>query len=334
MALLSKQLRHFLPTLLATAVLIQATLLASTTARAADFPSRTITIISPTPPGGLIDSLARVAAEGLQAALGQPVIVDYKPGASTMIATQYVARSAPDGHTLLLSFTSFLINPLLNPKAAGYDPIKGFVPVTHLADISSVLVAGTGFGVNSIEDYVAYAKAHPGQLSFGTVGTGTPAHIFSKMFDDSVGAKLLVVPYKGETPAMTDILGNSLHSAFVAPNTYRAQISTGKVRALAVTGTRRIREAPAAPTFAEAGIAAPPQNWFGVLAPAGTPPEVINKLSIALESYIRQPQVRARLVDVLGVSTVDSSQQKFAAKLQGDYQFWKSAITKYQITAE
>ncbi|WP_066272047.1 Bug family tripartite tricarboxylate transporter substrate binding protein [Hydrogenophaga palleronii] len=300
------------------------------TGAAAEYPAKPISVVVPLAPGGMGDAMARIVAEALQP-MGQPIVVEFKPGASTMIATQYVARAPADGYTLLLTYTPFIMNPLLYPKPR-YDAIKSFVPVAQLTNNEVVFIASAGTGIESWADYVKYAKSGPGALSFGTTGSGSLTHVYSKILEEHLGVTLLGVPYKGETPTINDIMGGSLASTTISKGTYRSLVSLGKFRAVAVAGDQRMPDAPNIPTLKELGVPSL-MSWFGVFAPAGTPPDVVAKLVTHLNRALRDPAVKAR-IDKLGASTVESSSELFTQKLEQENRFWKEAVTKYRITAD
>ncbi|WP_066272036.1 tripartite tricarboxylate transporter substrate binding protein [Hydrogenophaga palleronii] len=295
------------------------------------FPERPITLVVPYSAGGIGDGIARAVADSMTEGFGRPVIVENKPGAANLIATQHVAKAAPDGYTLLLTNQNFVIYPALNPQAS-FDPIRAFVPLAHVADGCTVLVVGSQWGINSWADFVRYGQANPGGLSFGITGKGSVSHIYSALMADKGGIDLLPVSYRGEAPALTDVLGSTLMATVITPGTFRANVSSGRIRGLAVAAPQRHPDLPDIPSFAEIGISVSP-NWWGIFAPAGTPADISARISAQVNHAMQQPKVRARLTQA-GMTPIVGTATQFATLVRDDLQNFKSMIAKYRITAE
>src|ERR1700744_3291748 len=245
----------------------------------AGYPDRVIKIVVPFAPGGGTDLVARTLAQEMAKDLGVNVIVENKPGAGTIIGTQAVAVSDPDGYTLLMGTFANAVNPSLNAKLP-YDPHKDFVPVALIARSFNVVVVNPRSSIRSIADLIAAARANPGKLSYGTFGIGTSAHLAGELFKDMAKVDLTTVPYKGAAPAITDLIGGQIDVMFTTVASAAALIESGQLRAIAVTSAERSPAFPKIPTVAEAGVPGyAAESWYGLFAPSGTPPEVIDRLN-------------------------------------------------------
>ncbi|WP_245801337.1 Bug family tripartite tricarboxylate transporter substrate binding protein [Pollutimonas bauzanensis] len=244
--------------------------------------------------------MARLVAQKMSAQLKQSVIVENKPGASAQIGASYVANSAPDGYTLLVDAASFSINPNLYPKLP-YDGIKAFVPVGVLARFPSVIVVTPSFSAQSLADLIGLAKAEPGGVFYASAGNGSAQNLGTVLFMEKAGIKLEQIPYKGGGPAMTDVMGGQVPMYFANVASSIAHIKAGKLRALAVTGSTRAEALPDVPTLKEAGVVdAESYEWNGMFAPKGTPPEIVDKLALALEQALDSPSVSDRIKELGG----------------------------------
>ncbi len=261
----------------------------------ADFPSKPIRIVVPFPAGGSLDNLARLLSVKMTESLGQSVVVDPRAGGATVIGTQIVQKSLPDGYTLLLMANGFLLTPMLMPKAP-WDPLKDFAPVSLLARVNQVLVAHPSFGPRNLKELVAAAKAAPGSINFASFGNGTSSHLGVELFKKEAGIDMTHVPYKGVAPALQDLLGGQVKLFLTNFPEVLAHIQAGKLRALAVADDKRLPQLPDVPTFAEQGF---PgffvYSWYGCVAPAGTPEPVLKKLHGAFAQALRSPDVAERL---------------------------------------
>lgn len=307
--------------------------LATGLARATDFPMRPITLVVPYPAGGAIDVLTRIVGEAMQKSLGQRVLVDNRPGANSMIATQYVLRSAPDGHTLLVNLPAILLNPILMPKA-GYDPLTGFVAVTELGVSSSVLSVRSSLPVRNMAEFIEYAKANRG-ASVASWGPGSTTHIHAAVIASGLGIELRSIPYKGEAPAIQDMVGGVLDAAFISVLASRNLSREGRVRPLAVAGPRRLSPLPEVPTLNEAGVPgsyAP--SWVGLFAPAGTPRNAADAVQKAVAAAFSQPAVAARALDSIGFEAGGSPGEIFSSRVANDFATWRNAVRQHRITLE
>jgi tripartite-type tricarboxylate transporter receptor subunit TctC len=268
-------------------------------AQAAGYPEKPVQIVVPFPPGGAGDVMGRLLARQLEARLGQPVVVDNKPGAGTAIGAQFVANAKPDGYTLLLSSNStYTLNPAIQPKLS-YDPVKAFEPVGMVANMALILVAHPSVQENSVQQLVAAAKAAPDKYMYGSFGNGTVSHFSGEMFKAAAGVKMTHVPYRGSAPAMTDLVGGQIPLAFDSVVAAVPHIRTGKIKPLAVTTATRSALLPDVPTVAESGYAGyQMSSWIVLVAPRGLPPEVKQKLEQALATSMEDAEMREKLKGV------------------------------------
>jgi len=256
---------------------------------AAEFSSEVTKIVVPFAPGGGTDIIARTLAEAMAKELGGTVIVENKPGAGTIVGTQFVAASTPDGHTLLMATFAHAVNPSLHATLP-YDTHKDFAPVALVARSFNILVVSLKSPIKSVADMIAAAKADPGKLNYGTFGPGTSAHLAGELFNSLVGVRLTAVHYKGAAPAITDLLGGTLQVIFTTVASVTSLIKAGEVRALAVTSAERTDAFPDLPTIAEAGVPGyAAESWYGVYAPAKTPPSAIALLNDAIAKAVKSP---------------------------------------------
>lgn len=298
---------------------------AALTAGAQAFPSRPVTIVVPFSPGGAADIMSRVLAERLNKRLGQPVIVENKPGGGTMIASEYVARAAPDGHTLLLAASSLGIAPSLYAKV-NYDPVKDFTPVSQVASVVHVLVVHPSLPAKNVGELVSWLKANPTKANYGSVGAGTSTHLEAELFNSVAGVKMQHIPYKGSAPALTDMVGGQLQVMFDAYASSGPFIKDGKVRLLAVTTAQRSKSLPDTPTVAESGLPGyEAMPWLGLVAPAKTPAPVVNKLYAELHEVLKEPEVQTRFRS-LGLDIIGSKPEEFGSFLRGDIVKWAKVI--------
>ncbi|MBK6005665.1 tripartite tricarboxylate transporter substrate binding protein [Ramlibacter ginsenosidimutans] len=325
--------RAFLRRLLAGAAAAACALTGASSAFAEDSPSKPIRIIVSFAPGGLTDTIARALLPRLQEGFGQPVLVENRPGAGGTVAEGLLAKAAPDGYTLLLSADSVPANPHLIANLP-YDTFKDMTPVSLLARIPLVLVVNNNVPATSVKEFVGYAKANTGRMSYASPGIGTSNHLYFEVFKDLAGIDLPHVAYKGGGPAMTDLIGGHVQAMLISATLAVPQANGGKVRALAVTSDKRLPSLPNVPTFAEAGYADfRPQQWTGLFVPAGTPPAVVARISSEFDKALRSPDVIARLND-LHAEPVMSSQAEFAAHLKREYDTLGKLIKARGITAQ
>jgi len=297
-------------------------------------PAGPIKLIVPFPAGGTADIVARLAGERLGTRLGVPVVVENRVGANGNIGTELAARAAADGHTLLLgSSPNLAINPALYKKP-GFDSLKDFAPVLQLAIAPNVLVVHPGLPVTTVEEFIAYARAHPGRLRFASGGNGSTGHLALEMLMDAAGIQALHVPYRGGPQAVTDLIGGQVDALFFTVPTVLAHVQSGRLRALAVASAQRSAALPAVPTLAEAGVkdveASP---WFGILAPAGTPKPVIDRLATELARGWQDNDVRAKLL-AQGAEYTSVGPEGFSAILRADLRRWAAAVRRSGVTID
>lgn len=311
--------------LIACIALATATLCASATAQ--DYPSKPVTIVVPFSPGGATDIMSRTLAERLTARLGKPVIVENKPGAGTMIASEYVAKATPDGYTLLLAASSLGIAPALYDKV-NYDPIKDFAPISQVASVVHVLSVHPSLPATNTSELIAWIKANPDSANYGSVGAGTSTHLEAELFNTMADIKMEHVPYKGSAPALIDLVGGNINVMFDAYASSKPFINDHKIRLLAVTTAKRSKLLPDVPTLAESGLPGyEAMPWLGLVAPANTPPTIITQLHKELSEILQEPAVQEKFQS-LGLEIIGSSPAEFAAFLQEDMAKWAKVVTE------
>jgi len=293
---------------------------------AQDFPAKPIRLVVPYPPGGPTDVVGRLFANKMTEAFGQPVVVENRTGANGNIAAQLVAKSPPDGYTLLLHSSSMVINPMLY-RAPGYDPFKEFTPVSLLFDYKLMVVVHPSVPANSLQELVALAKAKPGGLSFASAGgVGAPTHLSVEMFAQVAGIEVTHIPYAGGAPAVNDLLGGHVQFMFNNPTQSLPHIKAGKLRALATTGTKRMPQMPDLPTVAELGYKDfDVGTWFAVWAPAGTPAPVVAKLTGAIQKAAALADVKEQLV-MHGLVGIASTAEALETYQKSEAERWGRVI--------
>jgi len=306
--------------------LAAAALLGLATLAQAAFPDKPVKILIGFPPGGPLDAHARLLADRLGQVLGQPVIIDYKAGAGGTVGAEFVAKSAPDGYTLLMANTgTMVINPAVYTKL-GYQTLKDFAPVARTAQQPLALVVNPAVPAKTVQELVALAKAKPGQLNYGSAGNGGISHLVPEMFKTATGTFIVHIPYRGSAPAFTDLLGGQVQVMAESIPQASQYVKQGKLRALAVTGRERNAALPDTPTFAEAGIKGlEVVGFYGVLAPAGTPKDVVARLSDAFRHTLETPDIRTRMVQQ-GADPAYLPADAFAAYLAAQMPVWAKAV--------
>ena len=316
---------------IAIAIVLSATLLAVAGAGAADFPTRPIRLIVGAAPGGGSDFVARAISPKVAEILGQPVVVDNRGGAAGLVASELVAKSPPDGYTLLLVFANFATFPSLN-KQLPFDPEKDLVPVSDIATSPLVLTVSLSLPAKDVQGVIAAAKS--GSLNYASPGTGSMGHLAAELFQSMAGVKMTHIPYKGGGPAIIGLLGGQVDLYFSTPAAAVAQMKAGKLRALAVTGSKRSDFAPELPTLAEAGLPGyEVSGWFGVFAPAGTPQPIIDAVSGAIAKAVQDPAIRSALAKD-GDSPVGNTPSQFAKEVQADIAKWRKVIKDAHIQTD
>lgn len=305
-------------------VLFTATLAAG--AWAQTWPSKAIRVVVPFPPGGGTDIIARETCQRVSSATGWNFVIDNKPGAGGNLGVDAVAKSAPDGYTLVLGQTSNIaINATLYSKLP-YDPIKDLTPIVLMANAPLVMVTGANSPYKTVAEVVSASKARPGALNFASPGNGTVAHLTSEMFQKAAQVKIQHVPYKGASQALVDVIAGSVELYMSSVPTMLGQIKQGKVRALAVTSAKRVDDLPSVPTLSEAGFKGfDASTWFGLLAPAGTPKEVVARLNAEFNKALKSPELVKRLGDE-GADPMGSSPEQFAAFIKAEIPRWGKVV--------
>ena len=295
-------------------------------AYAQSYPNKPIRLVCPFPPGGAVDIASRAVAHELTQLLGQPVTVDNRPGAGGNIGADIVAKSPADGYTLLMTTSGIMgINPALYSKMQ-FDSVKDFAPVSMLVSLNNVLVLHPSVPAKSVKEVIALAKAQPGKLNYASSGNGTSIHLSGELFKTMTGVDMLHIPYKGSAPAVTDLLGGQVNMMFDNIPSSLPHIKAGKLRALAVTGSKRSQLLPDLPTIAEAGVPGYDSYvWFGVVAPAGTPPEIVAKLNAALVKTAATPAFHDRLT-AQGYDVFSSTPEQMAASIRGEITKWGKIV--------
>jgi tripartite-type tricarboxylate transporter receptor subunit TctC len=307
--------------------------LAAGGAMAEAFPSKPVTLVVPFPPGGTTDVLARALGDKLAQGLGQPVIVENKPGAGATLGADAVAKSKADGHTLLIGAVHHTIATSVYRKLP-YDFGKDLAPITTVALVPNVLVVNAGTPAKSVAELVAMAKAQPGQVTYGSNGNGTAQHLIGTQFQKSTGTELIHVPYKGSGPLTTDLIGGQITMSFDTITPVLPHIKAGKLRPLAVTTGKRSAALPEVPTLAEAGLKGfDIGTWFGVLAPAGTPKDVVARLNAEMVKVIRSDEFRQRMAEI-GAEPIGDSPEQMGRRIREETDKFARLVKEANVTIE
>jgi tripartite-type tricarboxylate transporter receptor subunit TctC len=303
-------------------------------AQAQTYPNRAITLVIPFAPGGSTTIVGRVIADKMSETLGEKIVVDNRPGAGGTVGTKAVAKSDPDGYTLVLGYTGTLaIGPSLY-KNAGYDPRKDFAPIGLIGNAPNSLVVHPSFPAKTIAELIAYAKANPGKVNFGSAGAGTVSHITGEYFAASAGIKLVHIPYKGTGPALTDLLGGHIPMAFAPIPASHPNVSAGLLRALAVTSTTRSSLLPDVPTIAESVLPGFDASlYYGLAAPAGTPRPIIDRLNKELRAALASGEVKKQLTQD-GTEITPGTPEDYAAFIDKDEKKWSQLVKASGVEQE
>ncbi len=306
--------------------------LAGSAAAQQAYPNRTVRIVVPFPPGGSVDVLARISAQKLSENLAQQFIVDNRGGGSTIIGTEYLVKAKPDGYTIMFMNSAHVTTPLL--MKTPYDAIKDFTPISTIAQSQYLMAVHPSIPANTLQEFIAYAKSKPGQISFASSGMGGPAHLTAELFMLAAGVKMRHIPYKGGGPALTDLLGGQVQVGFNVPINYAPHIQAGKLKGMGITGRNRLPNLPDMPTFAEGGLTNYDSNvWFGVLAPPGTPKEIVDKLKAEIGKILTAPELKKELVKQ-GMETFSSTPEEFGALMKADTEKFAYVIKTAGIKLE
>jgi tripartite-type tricarboxylate transporter receptor subunit TctC len=316
------------------AALLLATMLTAMSAAAADYPARAVTLVVPYPPGGGVDAMARVVAAKLSEAMHAQFVVDNRSGAGGTIGTRAVAQAAPDGYTLLLGHTGTIsINPSLYAHA-GYDPRKDFAPIGLVASMPVALLANPSFPAKSIAEFIAMAKKDPGKFNLGTSAIGTGGYMCAELFKAEAGVNVAIIPYKGTAPVMNDLLGGHVPIAFGVLPPALGNIAAGKLRAVAVTSKKRFSLLPDVPTFDESGLPGfEAVLHYGLLAPAGTPKEIVDRLSEEVRKLVDTPEVQKQIHNE-GGDPMTSTPAEYAADIDREETKWGGLVRKLGLKVE
>jgi len=299
-----------------------------------DYPNKPIRIIVAYPPGGSTNVLARLLGQKLSESWGQQVIVDNRPGGNTVIGTEALAKSAPDGYSIMLVTSIHALNGILIPKKLPYDTVKDFAPIATVTRSEYLLVLHPSVPANSLQELIALAKSAPGKLNYATSGSGTAVHLGVEMFSAMVGIKMEHIPYKGAGQLVTDLIGGQVQLSFIAPVNVLSHVRAGKLKAIAIAGDARAPALPQVPTFAEAGVAGfELKNWYGIVAPAAMPRAIIDKLSAEFAKTLAMPDIRQKLIDQ-GMSPMFSGPDKFAALISAEMTKYGEVIKSAKIKIE
>jgi tripartite-type tricarboxylate transporter receptor subunit TctC len=308
--------------------------LAVTVVNAQDYPSRPVRIIVPFPPGGTTDIVARLVADRLGSALGQPAVIENRGGGGGAIGATEIARAAPDGYTLgIATVSTHGVNPAINPKLP-YDALRDFTPISNLATVPNVVSANPSLGVHDLKELITRAKANPGKITYASAGNGSLSHMLGELFKSSTSTDLLHVPYKGVGPALNDTLGGQVNILFDNLPSSLPHIQSGKLRALAVSSAARLESLPEVPTFAEAGV---PQlndpSWFGLVGPAKLPEAILSRVHKAVASALAAPDVRDRMRQA-GAVPAGNAPSEFAAQIRAEVERHRRVAAERGIRIE
>ena len=296
------------------------------------WPSKPVRVIVPFPPGGASDALARTVAQKMSEQLGQPFLVDNKPGAASTIGIAEAAKTPADGYTILLAAAPYVITQYVYPKLS-YDVRKDFVPLGLLQTTPTLLVVNPALGVNTMADFLKLSKSKPGQISYATPGGGSLPHLIGELFKQQAGIDLMHVPYKGGGPALADLLAGHVNSSFLSPIEINAHLKSGKLIALGASSLKRTPALAALPTFAEAGVTDfEALAWFGFVGRLGTPPEVLAKLSEHLQRALKSPEIRDKIAQSGDVPA--GTVQEFAELLGREHGRWERTVKAANIKPE
>jgi len=290
----------------------------------AQYPDRPVRLVVGFPPGGAADILGRMVAQQLTVALGHQVVVDNRGGAGGLIATEIAARALPDGYTLLFTSIPHVINPHLYPKV-GYDAVRDFTPVVQFVSVPLMMAAHTGFAAKSVKDLIALARAKPGQINYASAGGGSSSHLAMELFKSMTRIELTHISYKGTGPLITDLVAGQVSVTIASAVPLSPQVKAGRLRGLGVTGPQRSPSFPDLPAIAETVPGYEVVNWFGILAPAGTPRAIVTRLNTELNAALATPELRSRLA-TQGADPAGGSPEAFAQVIRADLAKWQKVV--------
>src|SRR5262245_285375 len=296
------------------------------------YPSKTITIIVPAPPGGVTDVLARTLAQRFTAAWGQQAIVENRPGGNNQVAAEYVTRSPPDGHTLLIGpEVTFIANPALYGRL-NYDPINGFTAISGLVIINHALITHPSLPAQNVRELIALAKQKPGELNYGTYGAGSTGHLNMEAFQVVTGTKLTAVHYRGAAPAMTDVVGGHIQLMYVSVGTAMPQVQDGKVNLIAIGSTKRMEALPNVPTVAENGLPGyQAVSWFGLFGPPRMPASTVAKINAEVRNLFADPEIKKSVLDYYYFESLAGTPQQLSDRIKADEPKWRKIIQDAKV---
>ena len=312
------------------ALMVAGSVVSAAACMAQTYPARSIRVIVPFAPGGGTDILARTIAPRLSESLGQQLVIDNRAGGGSTIGSEMVSKAMADGYTLLMVDTSYTTNPSLYSKLP-YDSARDFAPVSLMAAAPVILIVHPSVPVRTVKEFVALAKAKPGQLNFASGGPGSSTHLGGELLKLVAGIDLVHIPYKGTGPAVADVLGGQVVMMFAGISSIKQHVAVGRLRAIAVTGDQRSPAMPEVPTFIESGLKGVDSGtYWGCLAPAATPIDIINKVSAAMASVLKLAEIQPRLID-LGFDPIGGSPEQFAANIKSETEKWARVIRNARV---
>ena len=304
-------------------------------AHAQTYPSKPVTIVVPASPGGVTDALGRQLAQRFTQSFGQQAIVENRPGANNQVAAEYVAKSAPDGHTLLIGpEVAFVVNPSLYARLP-YDPVKDFVPISGLVTINHALITHPSLPVASVKDLIEHAKKKPAELNYGTFGVGSSGHLNMELLQETAGVKFQPVHYKGATPALTDVMAGHIQMMFISVGSAVPQWRADKVKLIAIGAGKRLTLLPDVPTVAESGLPGfEAVSWFGLFAPAGTPRDVVMKLNAEVRRIFAEPEFQKSFLERQYFQSIAGTPEQLADYLKSEEVKWSKVVRDAKIKGE
>jgi len=320
--------------LTATLVILAVLAAASASARADNYPAKTITIIAPASPGGVTDMLARLLARRFIADWGAQAIVENKPGANNQVAAEYVARQPGDGYTLFIGpETTFIVNPALYAHLA-YDPVKDFTPIAGLVSINHALALNPSVPANNVKELIALGKAKSGKLNYGDYGVGSSGHLNMEMFKAVTGVNFVAVHYKGATPALEDVMAGHIQLMFISTGSAMPQVKAGMVKVIGLGAPKRMALLPDVPAIAETVPGFTAVSWFGLFGPAHLPPDVVAKINVEVRDVFADPKVRQDFLDAQYFESIAGSPEQLAERIRSEEPKWRKLIRDAHITVE
>lgn len=298
------------------------------------YPSKPVTIIVPTAPAGGTDTLARVFGEALSKSLGQPFVIDNRPGANGILGTEQAARAAPDGYRLLFTYAAaMVVNPSLYKKLP-FDPLKDFASIAQIGRAGNLLLVRKNLPVNNLKEFVEYAKTHPGKLNYCSWGAGSGGHLAMESLIKQAGLKMTHIPYKGSMPCVQDLMGGQVDAAFADVSSTVGVVRAGSVKPVAYSGPSRLPSLPNVPTMTEAGFPFKNYGWYGLFAPAGTPPDIIRRVNEAVNAAFKDPAVVQRMNDLNIPDLPVNTPQEFGATVRQDLSDWSALVKAVGVTLD